>query len=135
MENENNLDLLQKWKSLAEDDLKVAVLSFKNGIYLQASFHCQQCVEKSIKALIIYFKNEEPPYSHDLIRLYKILDGTIFFDQKKLVLFGGLNPYYIRSRYPSYKDEMSKNLTKQKVTSYIELAKEVLEWLEVEPKS
>jgi HEPN domain-containing protein len=134
MENKKNIELLSKWKTLAEDDLRVAILSLSNGIYLQACFHCQQCVEKSIKALIIYHKSEEPPYTHDLIRLYKILEDTPYYDSKKTILFGGLNPYYIRSRYPSYKEEVSKNLTKQKVTTYIEIAKEIMQWLEVETK-
>jgi hypothetical protein len=52
----------------------------------------------------------------------------------KKILFGGLNPFYIRARYPFYREEVSKSLTMQKVESYINLTLDVLKWLEVEPK-
>lgn len=132
--DQNNKTLLSKWHKLAQDDLKVAVLSSDNGIYLQAAFHCQQAIEKSIKGLIIYLLDTEPPYTHDLIRLYKILENTKYYDPKKMIIFGGLNPFYIKSRYPSYKQEVSNNLTKQKITSFIKLAQEIEQWLENEMK-
>lgn len=134
MESRSNLEILNKWKLLAKDDFVVARLSYENRIYLQALFHCQQAIEKALKGLIIFLKNQEPPYTHDLIRLYKLIEDTNFYEPKNNVLFGGLNPYYIRARYPSYRDEISKSLTKVKVESYINFTQEVLKWLEVETK-
>ena len=125
--------LLNKWKDFAMDDLKVAQLSFSSGIYLQASFHCQQAIEKSLKGLYIYVFDSDPPYTHDLTRLYKLFENTKYYSESRMILFGGINPFYIQSRYPSYKVEVSKSLTKQKVESYINLSKEVIKWLEVNP--
>jgi HEPN domain-containing protein len=49
--------------------------------------------------------------------------------------FTELNPYYTASRYPSYKINISKGLSKEKVSKYIALAKEVQAWLEEKTKS
>jgi HEPN domain-containing protein len=56
MVKNEKIELLNKWKLLAQDDLKVAQLAFENRIYLRASFHCQQAIEKVITGSIIFFK-------------------------------------------------------------------------------
>lgn len=134
-EVQNKKQIASKWLALADEDLRVATLALDNGIYLQSSFHCQQAMEKSLKGLIILLKEEEPPYTHDLVRLYQVLLSSKYYDQKLGIKFAGVNPFYIQSRYPSYKTNLSLNLTKQKVIDYLMLAKEVYQWLEVEVKS
>ena len=38
-----------RWWQMASDDLRVAELILREGIYHQACFHAQQCVEKALK--------------------------------------------------------------------------------------
>ncbi|MFH1318346.1 MAG: HEPN domain-containing protein, partial [Candidatus Omnitrophota bacterium] len=42
----------KQWLIFADEDLRVAKIVFKEGIYNQVCFHSQQATEKSLKALI-----------------------------------------------------------------------------------
>ncbi len=135
---QKNNHLAQKWYDLASEDLKVAQLVLTNGLYLQAAFHAQQCLEKSLKGLLV-LEGIEPPYTHDLVRLYRELrsilghrDDDATKNEKDLA---ELNPYYILSRYPSFKLNVSKGLTKIKIEKILKYTLEVLLWLELKLKS
>lgn len=127
-------DIINKWINIAAADLKMAELAGKNGLYLHSAFHCQQCIEKSLKALIISELKKEPPYTHDLVRLYELLSKSKIYNEDNKVMLATLNPFYIQSRYPSYRISISQDLTKKKVLAFIKIAKEVLKWLEKKPK-
>lgn len=126
----DNKELSSKWLELAKEDFKMAQLALAHGIYLQAMFHCQQCVEKSIKGLIVLINNVDPPYSHDLVRLFREIQSEIKNLNQLEKKLTELNPYYIATRYPSYKINISKGLTKEKVLEMIATSEEVLKWLE-----
>ncbi len=63
-------DLIKLWLKKASDDLKVAVRLFDAGDMPMAivCFHCQQAVEKALKALIVA-QGGVPPKTHDLLAL------------------------------------------------------------------
>ncbi len=58
----------KQWLSLADEDLRVAEIIHKNGIYNQVCFHAQQVVEKSLKALIE--EKSKVPKEHSLVKLF-----------------------------------------------------------------
>lgn len=126
----NNEALAKKWRDLAIEDLKMAELASDNGIYLQAMFHSQQCLEKTIKGLIVLLLNIDPPYTHDLVRLVRELKINLNYSDSLEKDFTELNPYYLSSRYPSYKVNLSTNLTKAKVSKFLKLSKEIIAWLD-----
>ena len=122
--------LLERWESLAQDDATMAELALQRGLYLQAAFHSQQSIEKALKGLIIFLNETEPPYTHDLARLYNELQKSSFYKADFIAVFSGLNPYYIQARYPTYKEKMADSLNKKKIEYYLNLTKEVLKWLD-----
>lgn len=67
---EKTEDLVKLWLKKASDDLKVAVRLFESGDMPMAivCFHCQQAVEKGLKALIVA-QGGVPPKTHDLLAL------------------------------------------------------------------
>ncbi|MBF0312026.1 MAG: HEPN domain-containing protein [Oligoflexia bacterium] len=134
MNEAKKLEPFKKWEQLARDDLKMAELALVHGFYLQSMFHTQQMIEKCLKGLIILLKQEEPPCTHDLVKLYSKLSGQNFYQEHLNVAFSGLNPFYIHVRYPTYKDKLSENFTKDTVESTINFAKGVLKWVEQERK-
>jgi HEPN domain-containing protein len=103
---EKNEELARKWHELALENMKMSELAASNGIYLQAMFHSQQSIEKTIKGLIVLVLKIDPPYSHDLVRLIREL-----------------------------KLEMNYSDSIVKVTKYINLSKEILSWLDQKMKS
>lgn len=89
---------VQKWIDFAAVDL-MAAKRLLGDIMLTGTvcFHSQQCVEKCLKA-VIEFKEIIPPKTHDLIRLYGIIEEWLKLDEDMLAR---LNEVYIDSRYPS----------------------------------
>ncbi len=90
------------WIKFAAQDYKAKnVLSNIEDLEKVFAFHCQQSIEKLLKALL----NENdilPPKSHDIIRLYTLLPVSIKEKFKDLMpLMEELNSIYIDSRYPA----------------------------------
>jgi HEPN domain-containing protein len=135
-EKKTNYQMIyEKWISLAKDDLTMAEMALERGLLLQTAFHSQQSIEKKLKGLIILLKKEDPPFSHDLVKLYRILSGESFFDDHLIPAMASLNPFYIGARYPSYKEKISSQLSKESVESYLNFAKKVFLWSEQKSKS
>jgi HEPN domain-containing protein len=121
-------ELAKKWHSIALEDFQMAELSLANNKLLYAAFHLQQSMEKALKGRLLYFQNAQPPYLHDLVRLAEMLSPYMNIDQKYVDFFSELNPFYIRARYPEYKNFVSTSLNKETVTDFLNTGKEVLEW-------
>ena len=87
-----------EWLSLAEDDLLAAKSLISNErLYNIAAFHCQQCIEKCLKAFLEE-KEMETVKSHDLIRLLKLTKLSMNGDDIELLEI--INEVYIDARYP-----------------------------------
>jgi HEPN domain-containing protein len=93
-------DLVRAWVLKAEHDL----LNIENNLAAReipwdtVGFHAQQCVEKYLKALLI-FRHIDPPKIHDLTELYALLPDGLLKDINVHSL-EELNPYSIEGRYP-----------------------------------
>jgi len=88
----------KEWISAAEDDLLSAKkLAEESRLTNIVAFHCQQCIEKSFKALI-----EEQlgisVKSHDLIRLND--KANIILPDDDITTLAIINEVYIDARYP-----------------------------------
>jgi len=81
-----------------EDDLLAAkTLVNDSRLTNLAAFHCQQCLEKSFKAIIEEL--EKPSIkSHDLFRLQS--SANILLSDQESNLMGIINEVYIDARYP-----------------------------------
>jgi len=87
-----------RWLTFARQDLRVAELVLREGIYNQACFHAQQCVEKALKALISHSRASAPPKTHDITDLVNFLPADWLGDMKNDLL--KLDDFYIPTRYP-----------------------------------
>ena len=87
----------ERWFSFAVEDLSMAKLALREGIYNQVCFHSQQCVEKVLKGFIA-LKGKIPPKTHKLADLLYLLEETHFDNIKDRILL--LDRFYIVSRYP-----------------------------------
>ena len=90
--------VVKEWLEYAEKDLRAAELLISDPVLAAtACFHCQQCTEKCLKA-VIESKGQNPPKSHDLIRLYGMVEEFVELDEDMLAK---LNAIYIDARYPA----------------------------------
>ena len=71
----------EEWILKADHDLGSAKIIFLNihDYFDTIAFHCQQAVEKYIKAMLVY-KNIEFRRSHDLIYLLDVLSAGMEID-------------------------------------------------------
>jgi HEPN domain-containing protein len=95
------VDAVQRWVEKAENDFRNAeyVLTMQHNCpFDTVSYHCQQCAEKYLKAMLIY-RNVEFPRTHDLVVLFNLLQQI---DPLNLRLqdVQPLNRYSIEARYP-----------------------------------
>ena len=97
-----NEDVVKKWIKKAESDLKIGLgeMESENPATDAICFHMQQCVEKYLKAFLI-FKNQEIVKTHDIALLLK---KCVELDEEFMILFEKeidiLTDYAIEIRYP-----------------------------------
>jgi len=92
-----------EWVTKAEDDYAAALhlsRKRKSSVPSIVCFHCQQCAEKYLKALLVE-TNIRFPKTHDLLALLKLLSSvapslTPFYEKLE-----PLNGYAVEFRYPS----------------------------------
>ena len=102
-------ELIDKWKEKAEHDFVTAsVVATQLPNYKDiVGFHCQQCAEKYIKSVLVFY---DLPFSrtHDLEFLLDILqNATIVFPLEVRNVAIYLTDYAVEVRYPSGRIDVS----------------------------
>jgi HEPN domain-containing protein len=121
-------NLISQWLEIASSDLAAAKDLHKAGHLLQSVCFCQQALEKCIKAYMVSC-NIEPPYIHNLIRLFEAAKLSKQLSESQSQLLNFINPHYIKARYPEYKSTLAKNLTESLVQQKITEAESLIEWI------
>ena len=85
--------------TFAREDLQAARVLLEKEIYNQSCFHAQQCIEKALKALLIYHQGHMPPRIHVIVDLLSLLPSEWFAGVKADSL-EKIDNYYITTRYP-----------------------------------
>jgi HEPN domain-containing protein len=116
------------WLAKARDDLRTVelLLTFDDYPRVIAAFHCQQAVEKSLKAFLTTF-GVPFLYRHDLGYL---LDLCLDIDPACAELepqIDGLTPYAVEMRYPT---DLPVIPTASEVEQFYHQAKTVYEFVE-----
>lgn len=110
------------WLFYANNDLTAAnALCEDKRLYGLSAFHCQQCIEKSFKAYLLY-KTRKLMDGHNLSWLCK---QSALYDEefkKWLVQVSKLNRLYIEARYPA---DILVEVDRQTVLQTLELTDEV----------
>jgi HEPN domain-containing protein len=117
---------VEDWILLADKDLFAAEILLKEQYPLTniVAFHCQQVIEKYLKAFIIE-KNVPLIKTHDLIKLNGMVNEikNLNIDENKLIV---INEVYVESRYPGDIGLMPDGIpTFEEVKEFLEHAKEV----------
>ena len=117
---------VEDWILLADKDLGAAEIILKDEHPLTniVAFHCQQAIEKYLKAFIIE-NNISLIMTHDLIKLNGMINEIkhLGIDEKKLIV---LNEVYIDSRYPGDLGLIPDGMpTNEQAKEFIEYVKEI----------
>ncbi len=120
-------DRTRAWLEYAERDLAAARTLVAGGDYAVALFHCQQAIEKTLKALITETSDEEPPKIHGLLRLAEI--AGVELPDATMELASDLELSYVESRYPDVGLEPEVGLDAQIIEHYVSATEETCQWL------
>ncbi|HEY4689696.1 MAG TPA: HEPN domain-containing protein [Anaerolineae bacterium] len=116
---------VQEWIKYADDDLEAARVLFEAGRYAMCAFHCQQALEKILKAAIVRATKARPPYIHNLRDLATHLPAPIIPDEIGRTL-RRVDPHYRATRYPGLAD--SGEYTRVNVQRLFEQTRIAYEW-------
>ena len=87
------------WLEACKEDLSAVESLLQSRMATgAASFHAQQCVEKSLKAVLEEYRGRVPRV-HDLDRLFSEVGQYLDIDIDEVIV-NKLNMLYIESRYP-----------------------------------
>ncbi|RMF30691.1 MAG: HEPN domain-containing protein [Chloroflexi bacterium] len=111
----------------AEADRHSAYSALAVADYRDVAFHCQQAVEKALKALIVGSTGQRPPCVHNLRQL---LDQAVGQSAPPSIVDAvlSLNPHYRATRYPGVADgpDVYTASRAQRLLKHMDL---VLEWV------
>ena len=129
-------DGTKQWLSFADRDLSAAKQLRDNEYVANAAlFHCQQCIEKCLKAILEEHEIQVPKI-HSVVRLFSIISENIArfprLDENTLNL---VDDIYIDTRYPSGIGLLPSGFpSKEEAAKFTEIAEQIyqetLEFLE-----
>ena len=98
---ESSREGLDMWLRLAEADFRMAILAVEAEPLLAGPtcFHCHECLENLLKALIVR-RGEHPPRTHNLLALLGMQDAKLSGDAALRDDCTFLDLYFPASRYP-----------------------------------
>jgi HEPN domain-containing protein len=111
------IDLVHQWVERAEEDFRTAEYTLtmpENCPYGTICFHAQQCVEKYIKALLVW-RAIDFPKTHDIGELIQLLPSGVALPlteaEQEL-----LTDYATGTRYPGDREPISRTEAEEAVT-------------------
>lgn len=112
---------VSEWIEKADHDLGSAKIIFLHlpDYFDTIAFHCQQAVEKYVKAVLVYY-NIDFQRSHDLVYLLDLLTRKIDIDEVTFRKAFTLNNFSVQIRYPN----MIVKLSKEELETAIQIADE-----------
>lgn len=114
------------WLKKAKNDLDAAkILKDDSGPNEMAAFHCQQCIEKALKAyLLLKFKHHFDGHNLTFLCRKALQADNKFYEW--LDESAMLNRYYIETRYPS---DMPFFIDDNRLESIYEIAKDMYDFI------
>lgn len=122
-----NESLVKSWLEFADMDADLADFTFDNMHPKPLElicYHCQQAVEKALKALFLSVSESDIPKTHDLALLADIISEKIIIDDNIYNMCSDLTPYGVKIRYPK-EILVDEDMTKKALFD----KKRVLDWV------
>lgn len=120
-------DDIQQWLRYAESDTVSSEALHKITQELNAIFHLQQAVEKTLKAVHIKQNSTMPPRLHDLQKLAGGCGLHLTKERERLLM--DLTTSYIDSRYPEQWGASPLGVSGEKTAKLIAETKDFIAWL------
>lgn len=120
---------IKYWVEISDDDLETAEILLEKDKLLFAGYLLQQSIEKILKAYYQYKMESFPPKTHNLTYLGEVTGLFDEVDELQENLLYQLNPLNLETRYPEYREKISKSLTTEKLSELLNQTKEFQNWI------
>lgn len=122
-------DKVTYWLDIADYDIDTAEAMYTTERWLYVAFMCHQAIEKTLKAYWCATQPNDPPFTHNLTTLSEGTELDKEMSDDQLDIIATLMPMNIQARYPEYKDQLAKMLTKENCRNIIDETKKLQEWI------
>ena len=122
-------DKVTYWLDIADYDIDTAEAMFTTERWLYVAFMCHQAIEKTLKAYWCATQPNDPPYTHNHMRL---ADGCGLYElmtEEQRNFLDTITSYNIEARYPEDKQALYQRLTKQFCRQMIDETKQLQQWI------
>lgn len=123
----NKKSIVEYWKLLAKNDIKVMESLFREKHYPYALFVGHLAIEKLLKSYYVFKRGEHPPFIHDLVRLST--EAGLSLSDKEKVLLDAISQFNIEARYPDIKLSFYKKADRIFTEKYMKEIKGFYQWL------
>lgn len=120
-------EIIEHWLSSSDNDYRVVESLFDNGHYVWALFVAHLVLEKLLKAHYVKQKDDNVPFSHDLLKLAERSSLELTDTQK--IFLDEMTSCNISARYPDFKNRFYKKATKKFTEDKITRLKEFKIWV------
>jgi len=118
---------IQRWMEYAHSDLEAARILHDGEGFPAAVFHCQQALEKALKALFLAEVKEMFPRTHSLAEIAELTS----FPRDQFEFLRELTTKYTDARYPSFPTEKLSDIYDQNYSGEIlERTQGLVEWIQ-----
>lgn len=117
------------WVEMSDYDFDTARAMHETGRYLYVGFMCHQTIEKLLKAYWSKVLDEPPLKIHHLSRLAAKSGLMDEIPEEYADFIDNLEPLNIEARYPSYKEQLLKTLSKSYCNQLLENTEKLRVWI------
>lgn len=118
-----------EWVARAEEDYRAAVALEVGDVPNVICFHCHQCIEKYLKAVLTVL-GEAAPRTHDLVLLNENAEAHDAGFAPLYEMLESLNPHAVITRYPGAKDSVEE--AQRALEAMQSLRTELRSWIEAQ---
>ena len=117
------------WLDIVDYDLETAEAMYSTGRWLYVGFMCHQVIEKVLKAYWCGTRDDDPPYTHNHSRLAQGCGIWEEMTDEQKDFLETVTTYNIEARYPRYKEELSRRLSKEACRDIIDTTNILQLWI------
>ena len=122
-------DKVTYWLDIADYDIDTAEAMYTTERWLYVAFMCHQAIEKTLKAYWCATQPNDPPYTHNHMRL---ADGCGLYElmtEEQRNFLDTITSYNIEAHYPEDKQALYQRLTRQFCRQMIDETKQLQQWI------
>lgn len=126
------IDKVKYWLDIADYDFETAEAMYSTRRWLYVAFMCHQTIEKTLKAYWCGTRDDDPPYTHNHMRLATGCGIYEKMSEEQKDFLDTITNFNIEARYPEDKESLSRRLTIQSCRLIIDDTKQLLQWMKDE---